>query len=634
MYKSQIEQVRQTSKAFYEVAEHVLGDAEVTGRVGIGEVRRAILDNVSLESFDADPEFQNSQVFAEAIILSKLRPAYFVLESGIDLDNDIVGDAKLVDLIADNKSQLETICQSVGRVDLMNHWSLPYGGTGFLIDDDLAVTNRHVAQLFAESIWNGYRFKRGRFGQDMESRLDYFQLHQSTQHQRAEVEEVVYIAKAHEPDFALLRVRKRDNVAPLVISQKQVPDGLPVAVVGYPAADGDRNEKELMEEVFGGVYDVKRFAPGFITGRGESEIVLTSDYSSMGGNSGSAVVGLENGEVVGLHFAGRFRENNYAVTANIVSAARRQVMKPFSTVAMPSEAPTSSAADLRGRNGYDPEFLGIGKLTVGLPLLGTWAADIAPVQDSEDNVLRYQNFSIIQSASRKLPLMTAVNIDGKSAKRLRRKGKWKLDGRLDAAHQIGNELYRRNPFDRGHMVRRRDPGWGGSAQQAEIDTFHYTNCVPQHKDLNQRHWVELEDYILEATETKEFRASIFTGPIFRDSDKRLKRQPDAEGMLIPEEFWKVAVIVSEATGTLSATGYILSHGPFIRDLVESPFIYGSYRTYQVQIARIEAETGLSFSTLPEMDPLGADLNNEAPFTQVAREIGGPDSLVLSPLENH
>jgi serine protease len=33
-----------------------------------------------------------------------------------------------------------------------------------------------------------------------------------------------------------------------------------------------------------------------------------------------------------------------------------------------------------------------------------------------------------------------------------------------------------------------NPGWGPSAQQAEIDTFQYTNCVPQHEDLNQKDW--------------------------------------------------------------------------------------------------------------------------------------------------
>ena len=52
---------------------------------------------------------------------------------------------------------------------------------------------------------------------------------------------------------------------------------------------------------------------------------------------------------------------------------------------------------------------------------------------------------------------------------LKRRGEWRLDGRLHPDHQVGNEVYRRNPLDRGHMVRRRDPDGGDHAQQAEED---------------------------------------------------------------------------------------------------------------------------------------------------------------------
>ena len=252
------------------------------------------------------------------------------------------------------------------------------------------------------------------------------------------------------------------------------------------------------------------------------------------------------------------------------------------------------------------------------------------MKHTDDNVLRYHNFSVVQSASRRLPLLTAVNIDGANAVRLKRRGNWRLDGRLDKDHQIGNALYRHNPLDRGHMVRRRDPGWGPDARDAEIDTFHYTNCVPQHEDLNQRDWVGLEDYILDAAETRDFKVSVFTGPVFRDSDKRLKEGVGSSKVQIPEEFWKVVVMVDDTTGKLSATGYVLSHGPLIRGLVESAFVYGSYKTYQVRIALIADQTGMDFGDLVLADPLGADLPQEAAFSAVARPITGAGSLTLSP----
>ncbi|MFN3615222.1 MAG: DNA/RNA non-specific endonuclease, partial [Rubrimonas sp.] len=275
-------------------------------------------------------------------------------------------------------------------------------------------------------------------------------------------------------------------------------------------------------------------------------------------------------------------------------------------------------------------FLGGGALAAPLPGLGRWAADAAPVQGGGVE-LKYQHFSVIQSASRRLPLVTAVNIDGERAFALKREGDWKLDGRLSADHQIGNELYVRNALDRGHMVRRRDPGWGDSREEAERgerDTFHYTNSAPQHEILNQRTWVGLEDYILQNAHTRGFRACVFTGPVFRDDDRRLKAQPGAQDVQIPEEFWKVAVMVNDDTGALSATGYVLSHGPLIRDLVEAAFVYGAYETYQVRIDRIERATGLDFAALRPFDPLARPEIRETLFGEAAFAVRGPGDIRL------
>ena len=574
---------------------------------------------------------------AEAIVLAALRPALFVMDDAIDLQNAIECDETLLGLVKDNGARLHAVCKGVGRVDLTNHFTLPYAGTGFLIDETLVVTNRHVALVFAERLRSGYRMRKGRFGADMEARLDYCRLLGSTRKVRAEVLEILYIARDEEPDFALLRVERQDDAPKLDLlggARRPARAGMPVAVVGYPAEDGDRNDRALMDEVFRGQYEVKRLAPGFLTGRQDGEIVLLSDYSSLGGNSGSPLIGLDDGKVLGLHFAGRFMENNYAVAADVIESARAQVMSRVAVsaaavaTAAGQETPTSKGESFAGRNGYDPGFLGDGPLRVAMPGPGRWAQDRAPVEGADDHVLRYRNFSTVQSMSRRMPLWTAVNIDGELARPLKRHGDWKLDGRLKAGHQIDNVLYVNNELDRGHMVRRRDPGWGQYAEQAEADTFHYSNCVPQHEDLNQKDWAGLEDYVLEAAETRGFKVSVFTGPVFRDGDRRLKRQPGAEDVPIPEEFWKVVVMVDDTSGALSATGYVLSHGPMIRKLVEGPFIYGQYKTYQVRIALIAAETGLDFGTLPMADPLGSSLPDEAMFGAVARVVDGPGSLVL------
>ncbi|WP_410218022.1 DNA/RNA non-specific endonuclease [Paracoccus sp. (in: a-proteobacteria)] len=632
MFHSQIEQVRHNTADFDGRAARILqaqrDDAMTSAQAGL------LKEGATLAGFPPQqlvPEALGQHGMAEAIVLARLRPAFFVSETAIDTTDAVEADPSLLDLVRRNDALLQATCRGVGRVDLLHHSTLPYAGTGFLIEDGLVVTNRHVALVFAERLRSGYRMRPGRFETPMEARLDYHGFFRATSHLRAEVTEVLYIARDHEPDFALLRVARQPVATPLdLLGGTPLRDRRPaVAVVGYPAEDGTRNEPALMDQIFRGQYQVKRLAPGYVTDYSRAEPVLMADYSSLGGNSGSPVLSLEDGRVLGLHFAGRFMENNYAVTADVIEAARRQIVNSRPGAGLPKpEAPVSAAASFADRNGYDPEFLGTGALAVPLPGLGHWEA--APVQDANDRVLRYRNFSVIQSAARRLPLVTAVNIDGAQSRMLKRKGEWRLDGRLDAAHQIGNELYLRNALDRGHMVRRRDPGWGSRAQEGEDDTFHYTNCAPQHEDLNQKDWLGLEDYILEAAETRDFRVTVLTGPVFRDTDRLLKAQPGAEDIPIPEEFWKIAVMVDAKTGQLSATGYVLSQGRMIRQLVESVFVYGSYRTYQVRIALIGAETGLDFAGLTAFDPLGAELSTERAFADVAQIIEGPDSLVLSP----
>jgi endonuclease G, mitochondrial len=629
----QIDSIRKFSKGF-DARLNEVRDTFITKRsarevVG-GEINPdnalEALRGAGMESLRSAHDME-AALALEAIILDTMRPPYLILRDEIE----IKGEYDHSDMIRARKPELETVALSVGRVDLFHHSSLSYGGTGWLIDDDIAVTNRHVANIFAELNWFGkYQFRRGSFDEEMEARMDYVhQLEDGGLRRRADVLEILYIAGTGEPDIAFLKVETRSDVTPLDLFTGIVEDETPIAAIGYPAWDGGRNDPQLMNDLFGNVYDIKRFAPGLVTGHESDGVIVLGDYTSLGGNSGSPVIRLDTGQAVGLHFAGAFRESNYAVASDIVASARARVKTFVHVDGLETEAPTTKPDVFAGRDGFDENFLGTCHFRVPLPCLGKWEDDVAPVSDDSGNVLKYRHFSVIQSISRRLPLLTAVNIDGEKSLKLKRKGSWRLDGRLEPEHQIGNELYRNNPLDRGHMVRRRDPGWGDDrpeAQEAEIDTFHYTNCIPQHAKLNQKDWVGLEDYILEAAETRDFKVTVFTGPIFREDDRKLKSQPGAEDIPIPEEFWKIAVMVRSDTSLLSATGYVLSHGKMIRDLVEAQFIYGEYKTYQVQITKIEEATGLDFGLLSQFDPLGRNL--ETTFSQAVRPIEGPASLKL------
>jgi hypothetical protein len=85
-----------------------------------------------------------------------------------------------------------------------------------------------------------------------------------------------------------------------------------VAVIGYPAFDS-RNGRTEQIDIFKNIFNVKRLQPGKSTGLKQTPQILGHDCSTLGGNSGSCVIDLETGNVVGLHFGGQYLKGNVSV---------------------------------------------------------------------------------------------------------------------------------------------------------------------------------------------------------------------------------------------------------------------------------------------------------------------------------
>ena len=157
--------------------------------------------------------------------------------------------------------------------------------------------------------------------------------------------------------------RLPEGVQPLKLSVDD-PDGLSgreVAVIGYPARD-DRNDLTVQDRIFNRIFMVKRLQPGQIRARSQVQSfqnrvnALTHDSSTLGGNSGSAVIDLTNGRVVALHFAGVYLEANYAVPAYELARDARVVARGLN-FAGPVPAATSDWAfawDRLGREAIPP----------------------------------------------------------------------------------------------------------------------------------------------------------------------------------------------------------------------------------------------------------------------------------------
>jgi endonuclease G len=253
-----------------------------------------------------------------------------------------------------------------------------------------------------------------------------------------------------------------------------------------------------------------------------------------------------------------------------------------------------------GRRGYDPDFL---RVSVPLPAISSAALQfgrVAEVRGATDGVLRYTHFSVVYNADRRMAFFTAVNIDGKRWTNLSRGvDQWFYDPRLPLEIQVGDEMYGNEPaelgrkgwFDRGHLVRRMDPDWGAMpvAQQADEDTFHWTNCSPQYWGFNQgkQLWAGLEDYVLFNTDQEDVRASVFSGPIFADDDE------EHRGVRIPKFFWKVVAVV-DGDDRLYSSAYVVSQEKYARDIPFEVLPVGDFNHFQVPLTKLEARTGLRF----------------------------------------
>lgn len=259
-------------------------------------------------------------------------------------------------------------------------------------------------------------------------------------------------------------------------------------------------------------------------------------------------------------------------------------------------------------DGYDPRFLAH---ALALP---------RPAQAVRE--LTYPRFTVLLDSVRRLAAVTGVNIDGSRMLDLPRAGEWHLDPRVDDDEQAGPAVYARNDLDRGHLVRRRDPGWGepAEARKAMAATFAYPNAAPQAAGFNQSKelWLGLEDHVLTYAESTDQRLSVFTAPVLDDDD------PPYRGIRVPLRFWKVAAW--EGADGLAAAGFVLDQTALVDTsdgLLAVPPL-GAFRTFQVPVAGIAGLTGVDVGALADADVL----LEQGAGRQHWREMTEPGDIVL------
>lgn len=302
-----------------EYTRQVLAATPRSGEEAVRELPGALADTAAsaLESAINDVAFGPGQEAAlEAIVLPKLRPAAFIQRGEFpDLPEPWQG-------LGTFRQELRPVIEAIGRVEVQGA-GVPFGGTAFLCGPGLMLTNRHVAELFVYGVGGPSRL---RYIASRPSRVETGHEHGVMPVAGLKFKVIKSLMVHPHWDAALLQIEFEDDPAlapkPLALRATSLDQGeftaRDIVVIGYPYWS-DNHDPGVMKGVFNEVYGVKRFQPGRLmryetidSFRHPVEALL-HDASTLGGNSGSAVVDVQTQQVIALHFAGTYLKANYSV---------------------------------------------------------------------------------------------------------------------------------------------------------------------------------------------------------------------------------------------------------------------------------------------------------------------------------
>jgi len=276
-------------------------------------------------------------------------------------------------------------------------------------------------------------------------------------------------------------------------------------------------------------------------------------------------------------------------------------------------APWHDEDNYATRKGYDANFLGI---EVPMPKPATPSV-VAKTKDGDD-VLHYQNFSIVTHAQRRMALFTASNVTAEAklkkpeaGKKYTRKAlsgladndqeRWFPDPRLDDQFQLPDVFYTRDDgaFDKGHIVRREDVAWGKTYQLLRVangDTYHVTNCSPQvagfnRSTLGEDNWGDLEDHVLKGASSERY--CQFAGPVFDAGDEVFVGRAGGKATVrvkIPSRYWKVIVVRTD--DGLQSFGFVLEQN--LSDVSFEEFAPAQFKKLMMPLPELQKITGVKF----------------------------------------
>ncbi len=171
---------------------------------------------------------------------------------------------------------------------------------------------------------------------------------------------------------------------------------------------------------------------------------------------------------------------------------------------------------------------------------------------------------------------------------------FRRDPRLDEEEAAFCADYEEPIFDRGHMVPNADMV---RDEAAMINTYIFSNMVPQHDRFNQVIWKRLEGYVRDWAVSKD-TIFVITGAVFdrdsngqRDDDATAERVDPRDRVAIPTHFYKI-ILHERPNGFIESMTFLLRHvDDTPTGAVPSDRFLNDHLT---TIDEIEALTGIDF----------------------------------------
>jgi hypothetical protein len=280
------------------------------------------------------------------------RPVLFIRNNQVDLNTpQLAGDlaARWRDAALRASAGIARVAAAVGAVQLPA-FDKRRIGTAFAIAPGLVITNRHVLEEFAAQDGQTWTMTR-------DAEVDFIGEHDDPRENRFKVASVVLAGPNpinRRINFANLDLAILQLEGDLARFPKPVSVGTDLSavrvgaiqpavyVMGFPArplvaagtsgagapAAGSEYQ-DILDKLYENRFGSKRWSPGLLeAGPGQlskdaRKWVMSHDASTLGGNSGSCVVDLSQGErIIGLHFGGRPRVENFA---HVIAALREEL---------------------------------------------------------------------------------------------------------------------------------------------------------------------------------------------------------------------------------------------------------------------------------------------------------------------